>query len=236
MADFSTKTKLFFQSGIDGLRDPVRSTRWRVKIPTEVLKVVGKVNLANGNFAGTEDGTDNFALHVKSCKFPERVIQMQEQFYMGFGQAHVTNATLAADIPFQSILLEDMRAYEFMLAWQSMCINTGVLINEAGVDKVNQSANIRLGLGTHKDTNNNDLVGVVRNSTVAIELYNWMNGDVIARMNMVNAFPINVGGFDLAYQTASLINFPFTLHCDRWEVAVIEKYAETANDPVGRGK
>lgn len=234
MADFSTKTKLFFQSGIDVLRDPVRSTRWRVLIPSEVLKVVGKVNLANGSFAGNTDGTDDFALHVKSCKFPERTIEMQEQFYMGFGQAHVTNAKLSADIPFESILLEDMRAYEFMLAWQSMCINTGALLSESGVDKVNDSANIRLGLGTHKDANNNDLVGVVRNSTVSIELYNWMNGDVIARMSMVNAFPTNVGGFNLSYQSASLINFPFTLHCDRWNVSVIEKYADTANNPIGK--
>lgn len=229
MADFTNKTKLFFLSGIDNLRDPVRSTRWRVLIPSEILRVVGLNAIPNGSFLPDEDGTNDFALHVKSCKIPDMNIEAVDQYYMGFGQSHVTNAQLSADIQFESILLEDMRAFNTIHAWQQMCINTGLLVNTSGENIINNSSNIREGLGVHKDSAKNDLVGVVRNSNVTIELYNWMNGDVIAQTKLINAYPKSVGGFSLSYQNAGLINFPFTLHCDRWTSTTIDGYDGKAN-------
>jgi len=233
MPNFPTDTKLFFLNAIDNLRDPVRSTRWRVLIPQEVLRVIGLVSLANGSFDATVEGTSDFALHVKSCKIPDRNLETAEQFYMGFSQAHVTNTQLGADIPLESILLEDMRAYQAMHTWQSMCMNTGVLKAKDGSDIISSAANIRLGAGVHKDAANNDLVSVVRNSTVAIELYNFMNDNVIARYTLLNAFPKSVGGYNLSYQSASLINFPFTLHCDNWSFTAMDDYAKTGNSAIG---
>lgn len=222
MAGFGNQTKLFFLSGIDNLRDPVRTTRWRVLIPSSVFAASG-IQVTNGDqFTNGEDGTDNFALHVKTCKIPELKNQSADHHYMGFPQAHVVNTNISADIDFETILLEDMRAYEAMLGWEQACQNTGVLVDGRLNDRMNQTG-LRLGLGNHKDIEN-PTSPVVRNTDIKIELYNWMRGDVIMRLNLINAYPTTVGGFDLSYKQADIANFTFSLHADRWTVQIPEDY------------
>ena len=222
MADFSNQTKLFFLSAIDSLRDPVRTTRWRVLIPSEVFAASG-IQVTNGDqFTNGEDGTDNFALHVKSCQIPTIKLDKAEHHYMGFGSSHPVNAQIAADINFESILLEDMRAYEAMLGWEQACLNTGILVDDQGKDRMNQTG-LRLGLGNHKDIEN-PTQQVLRNANVKIELYNWMRGDVIMRLNLINAFPTEVAGFDLNYKQGDIANFKFSLHADRWTIQIPEDY------------
>lgn len=223
MADFSNQTKLFFLSAIDNLRDPVRTTRWRVLIPSEVFAASG-IQVTNGDqFTNGEDGTDNFALHVKSCQIPSIKIDKGEHHYMGFPSSHPINAQISADINFESILLEDMRAYEAMVGWEQACLNTGILVDNQKQDRMNQTG-LRLGLGNHKDITNPN-AQVLRNANVKIELYNWMRGDVIMRLNLINAFPLEVAGFDLSYQNAAIANFKFRLHADRWTIQIPEDYS-----------
>lgn len=222
MADFSNQTKLFFLSATDGLRDPVRTTRWRVLIPSEVFTASG-IQVTNGDqFTNGEDGTNNFALHVKSCQIPSITTEKADHHYMGFASSHPVNAQISADIAFDTILLEDMRAYEAILGWQQACLNTGLLVNAQNQDRMNQTG-LRLGLGNHKDITNSSSQ-VLRNMNIKVELYNWMRGDVIMRLNLINAFPTNVTGFDLNYQTASIANFKFTLHADRWTIYIPDEY------------
>jgi len=224
MADTGPTTKLFFLSQIDNLRDPVRNTRWRVLIPSDVFAATG-INVTNGDqFNNGEEGTDEFALHVKACKIPSIKVNDDTHEYMGFKQHHPVNAEISTEITFSTILLEDMRAYEAMLAWEQSCLNTGILVNESNEDRMNQTG-LRLGLGTHKDaSSDNTTQKVLRNSNVKVELYNWMRGDVIMRLNLINAFPTSVGGFDLKYDQAGLIKFEFTLKCDRWTVQIPKDY------------
>ncbi|MGK3945878.1 hypothetical protein ABK046_46975, partial [Streptomyces caeruleatus] len=66
---------------------------------------------------------------------------------------------------------------------------------------------------------------VVRNSTIKVELYNWMRGDVILRLNLINAYPVSVDGFGLSYSDANIVNFKFKLHADRWTIQIPEGYA-----------
>ena len=222
MADFSTQTKLFSLNGIDNLRDPVRNTRWRVLIPSEIFAASG-IQVTNGNqFSNGQDGTDEFALHVKTCKIPELKNEAKDHCYMGFKQKHVVNTDMSAELDFQTILLEDMRAYEAMIAWEQACHNTGILVDKNNNDRMNATG-LKLGLGNHKDVKN-DTAMVVRNNTAKVELYNWMNGDVIMRLNLINAFPTKIAGFDLNYNQADLVNFNFTLACDRWTVQIPEGY------------
>lgn len=223
MADFSNQTKLFFLSQIDNLRDPVRTTRWRVLIPSDVFAASG-IQVTNGDqFTNGEDGTDNFALHVKSCQIPTIKLQEGQHHYMGFPQSHPINADIAADINFETILLEDMRAYEAMLGWEQACLNTGILVDNTYKDRMNQTG-LRLGLGNHKDSEN-PTAKVLRNADIKIELYNWMRGDVIMRLNLINAYPTEIAGFDLSYKQADIANFKFTLHADRWTIQIPEDYA-----------
>lgn len=222
MADFSNQTKLFFLSQIDNLRDPVRNTRWRVLIPSEVFAATG-ISITNGDqFSNGQDGTDDFALHVKTCQIPEITVMEGQHHYMGFPQHHPINAKIDANIAFETIMLEDMRAYEAILAWEQAALNTGVLVNESNQDRMNQTG-LRLGLGNHKDPESATSI-ILRNNTIKVELYNWMRGDVIMRLNLINAYPTKVGGFNLSYKQADFVKFDFTLHADRWTIQIPSDY------------
>jgi hypothetical protein len=143
----------FFLNKIDPLRDPVRNTRWRVLIPQSIFKAIGiKTTVGKGFDTGVE-GTDEFALHVKTCAFPDITITGEKHNYMGFGSEFPVNAKIDADLDFETILLEDMRAYEIMLAWEQKCLNTGILVtdkDEIGTDRISATG-LELGLGTNKD-------------------------------------------------------------------------------------
>lgn len=220
------KTKMFFLSGIDNLRDPARNTRWRLIIPSGIFAATG-IKATNGlDFGSGEDGTNDFALHVESCPIPG--IQIKEDYleYMGFKSAFPVNAEISADLKFTTKLMEDMRAYEAMLGWQQSLLNTGVLVDDAGNDRMSSSdKGVALGMGNHKDIKNSTH-DVLRNNSIRVELYNWMLGRSIFKLNLINAFPKDVSGFELSYaESAKLLKFDFTLHCDRWTVHVPPDYS-----------
>lgn len=222
----------FFLNSIDGLRDPVRSTRWRVLIPNSIFKASG-IKPTNGlDFAIGEEGMNNFALHVKTCQIPEISLTEAKHFYMGFGSSYPMGADISAQLPFTAILLEDMRAYEAMIGWEQACLNTGILVDNAGKDRlsVGDTSDQRLGLGQHKDGENDAYTSgapnVLRNSDIKVQLYNWMNGDVILTLTLVNSYPLKVGGVDgFNYEaTAKIQTFNFTLQCDRWTLQIPDQY------------
>jgi hypothetical protein len=139
-------------SQIDNLRDPVRNTRWRFLIPSEVFAASG-IQLPMVIIYHGEDGTDNFSLHVKSCKI-SRNYQTEENTGKWEFLPHIQPMLLIeANLDFSTILLEDMRAYEAMLGWEQACLNTGLLVDKGGTDRMNLTG-VRLGLGNHKDTDN----------------------------------------------------------------------------------
>jgi hypothetical protein len=51
-----------------------------------------------------------------------------------------------------------------------------------------------------------------------------MTGDLILRLNLINAFPIRVAGPSLNAGNPDLAKFTFTLKCDRWTVFVAPDY------------
>lgn len=224
MAELDNRTKMFFISAIDNLRDPAKNTRWRLLIPSNIFEATG-IKPTNGLDFGTgEEGTDDFALHVDTCKIPDIKVNFDKLNWMGFGSAYPVNADISTDITFKTKLLEDMRAYEAMLAWEQNMINTGLLVDANGQDRMGQTG-LRLGLGQHKDIFNPTST-VLRNSVVRVELYNWMLGRPILRLNLINAFPTNVSGFDLTHaEQARLLDFTFSLHADRWTIYIPESYA-----------
>lgn len=215
------KSKDFFLGAIDGLRDPHKTTRWRVLIPGDIFTASG-LDPTNGDSFGSIAGEDNFALHVKSCTIPEIKVEYKEVEYMGFKSFFPTNADISAEIEFETILLEDMRAYEAMLAWEQSIVNTGLLVDANDQDRMGQTG-LELGLGNHK-VGTNPTAQVLRNQNIRVELYNWMRGDVILRLNLVNAFPTKVAGPALAYGNADLSKFKFSLKCDRFTTFIPPQY------------
>jgi len=218
----------FYLSAIDHLRDPARNTRWRVLVPGAIFSDTGYQNTnAENLFEDTDAETDDFSLHVKTCKIPDITLTQLPHDYMGFKSFFVTNAKIDADLSFETIFLEDARAYEALLAWHQACINTGLLkIGDNLADAFTDASGLKLGLGHHKD---DETTRVLRNTNVKVEMYNWYTGEVILRVNLINAVPTSVTGWDLNYLDGGLIKFNFTLHCDRWTVTVTTKGGNDAN-------
>lgn len=222
----------FFLTGIDGLRDPARSTRWRVLLPGDIFKETGYSNTNGGkdrNLFET-NSAEEFALLIKKCTIPEITLETKDHEYMGFKSQYVTNAKIDADFPLEAIMLEDMRAYEALMAWHQNCINTGLLVSpEAtgdtadGDDRTTTLSGIDLGLGVHKEAGKGETpVHTVKNSGIKIQMYNWFKTEeVILEIRLINAIPKRVGGFSLDYgPSGNLIKFPFTLHADRWTIRI----------------
>lgn len=222
MATVAENGSKFFVTGIDTLRDPVRNTRWRVLIPDTIFKAVLDNSPKLEAFKATDTGTNLFALHVKDCKLPTIKSKTKEIWYMGFAQQHVVQQDgLHGEMDFSTILLEDFAAYEIMMAWHQTTINCGILTNPAGGGDIISGNGLSLGLGAEKD-NNSALKDVLRNSNTKVELYNWMNSDVIYTLNLINAMPTSVGELtDLKYgPDADIMNFKFKLKYDRWTVTI----------------
>lgn len=225
MATTQENGSKFYVTGIDGLRDPVRNTRWRVNIPSTVLDAI-ILDPTNdiGLKGGGESSTELFAIHVKDCKLPTIKSKTKELWYMGFAQQHVVQQEgLHGEMEFGTILLEDMAAYEIMMAWHQSTINTGILSDAAQVDRM--TGVLSLGLGVQKNSVN-PYSNLLRNQTISVELYNWMNGDTIYRLNLINAMPTSVGDItELKYgPDADIMNFKFKLKYDRWTVYIPSDY------------
>lgn len=228
------KKKVFWAGAIDHLPDPVRSTRWRMIIPTDIFKLVG-VDCTNGEHFGNEGGEDEFALHISSgLKIPAVKTKAADIKYMGFQKYYpVQQEGLAGTINMECLLLEDMRAYEAMLAWNQTCFNQGILSSTGTNDAIHatdRTANegnnqIYLGLG-QQENHNNEYAGLLRNASIRLELYDWMYGNVILSVLFVNAWPKNVdaSGFGLDYDNAKLGKFKVEFQYDRFNLFIPPDY------------
>lgn len=225
--DLTDKKKVFYAANIDKLPDPVRSTRWRMCVDQGIFKAIG-INPSNGDDFGTSPETaKEFTLHITGgVKIPEANIKADNIWYMGYQKKYpVQQENLAGSMPITALLLEDGRGYETMLAWNQCCLNSGIL-NSKGTGDTNSDTNrieegnnkLYLGLGQQENYGNSTAV-LLRNSHVTLELYDWMYGDIIMGIRLINAWPSKVGVNDsLTYDQAKLMHFQFTLEYDRWNI------------------
>ena len=216
-------TTNYFISGIDNLRDPVRNTRWRLLIPDTIRSAVGIAATNGPQFNGNAIPGLDYSLHVKTAHVPEIQITEGAHYYMGFVSNYPVNAKLNGSMSFETILLEDIRAYEIMMGWNQACLNTGILagdVNGTTQDRMSKTG-IRLGLGALKDASWKPDYAILRNQTISVQMYNWLTGDPIMTVTLINAWPSKVSGFDLTYKNdAQLVSFNFELMYDRWSVFV----------------
>lgn len=231
------KKSLFFAHAIDKLVDPVRSTRWRLVIPTDLLKKVG-IEQTNGDYLDEDEMT----LHINGgMKLPDVKIKADKINYMGFEKKYpVQQNGLAGSFNADILLLEDSRAVEMMLGWNQSCLNMGVLAasdNGSELHENNRTANspsgnnVYLGLGQQENDYGNDLNAyktLLRNQVIRLELYDWMYGRVILSVVYINAWPseVNFGGFGLDYATAKLGKFQVKFDYDRFQMFVNPGYRD----------
>jgi hypothetical protein len=225
MADnTSPSTTMFYQSGIDTIRDPVRSTRWRMFFGAELFKAL-PIKPTNGTPFDGEAGTDEVSIHIKSSQIPGVRIDLDKIWYMGFPSNYATNVQLEGDIPVEFIMTEDMRSFELVYAWVESVINAGILVNPTGGASRTAEAGRALGLGTHKDAQDSAHT-VVRNSgIIKTNLYNWHTGAEILTVNLINAIPTSIDPTSLQYQQGQLVSFRTNIHYDRFSLSIPTPYS-----------
>lgn len=221
MAAISSTSKLFFQSQQDLLGDPVRDIMWRMLIPASIWQAVG-VQPTNGDMLTGEAAETYFSLLIESATIPNIKVDTGKLNYMGFVQHHATNIQTPYVGKFQTKLLEDMRGYEMFVAWTQAMRNAGMLADDTNMEanRISTATGQALGLGVHKNQENTRQQ-VLRNNTIRVEQYNWSSGDVILRLNLINAMPTGVDGWALKHDpNASLPKFNFQLTADRWNIQI----------------
>jgi hypothetical protein len=217
-------TKDFFLGAVDNKRDPVKSTRWRMLIPGEIILATG-VQLTNQSKFNADDFKDDFALEVKKVKIPGIEVETKTVDYMGFKTHHAVNSKIDKEFPMTIQMFEDHVGYEAMVAWQQSVLNTGLLVdaNNRDEDRLSVEQGLQLGLGNHKDQENPNSI-IMRNKVIKLEQYNWNNGEVIKTYSLINAFPKSIGGNDLSHSDANILQYDCTLQCDRWTVSIAKDY------------
>ena len=231
--DTEKKKKIFYGAAVDNLVDPHRSTRWRMIIPADIFSLVG-IDTTNGNSFSQEGGEDEFALLIQSgAKVPPVKTKVGKINYMGFEKKYpIQQDGLSGSMDLTALFLEDARGYEAITGWNQACLNTGILVNSESVDTSHDYSRtategnnqIYLGLG-QQENSGNAYSGLLRNKKVRLELYDWMYGDVILSVNLINSWPSSVTGPEgLDYENAKLSNFKFTLTYDRFNVYIPSGY------------
>ena len=234
----SFNSSLFYVSELDNKRDPVRSTKWRLIIPGNILDIIKKFYLSNGkNGMEPEEMSREMAVGIQGFTLPQINTTIQKLQFMGFESTFPTGqSNLAGTAQVTINMFEDMRSYEYLAAWNQSCYNTGVLEDER---KNNRTAisGLKLGLGTHKDniTNEENRHDLLR-SDVKFQLHNWANGNIILECRLINAWPSIVNGGQFNYGTnANLVTFQTTFTYDRFKIFVPEQYNTTwENTGTGR--
>lgn len=235
----SFNSSLFYVSEMDNKRDPVRSTKWRLMIPGDILHIIGsEFKLSNGEDKEELEMTREMTVGIQGFTLPQITTQTQKLAFMGFESTFPTGqSNLAATTNVTIYMFEDMRSFEYLSAWNQSCYNTGVLEDAKKNNRTAQSG-LRLGLGTHKDNitgeaNRHELL----RSDVKFQLYNWANGNIILECRLINAWPSavsNVSQFQYGTQ-ANLVTFQTQFTYDRFKLFIPEQYNATwENTGAGR--
>lgn len=235
------KTSVFWAGAIDNLPDPVRTTRWRLVIPQSIFELVG-VEASNGDHFMNEGGSDEFALHVsEGMSVPEIDTEDKSIWYMGFEKYFPTKQNgLAGTQQIKGLLLEDIKAYEAMVAWNQTCLNTGILsdspTNQMPDSTTSRNTNegsnkIYLGLGQQENFGN-QYAGLLRNAAVRMELYDWNYGNVLLSICYINCWPKKVKlDNTFNYQNADLGKFSVTFRYDRWNLYIPKRGYKVIGPP-----
>ena len=217
-------TKDFFLGAVDAQRDGVRSTRWRMLIPGEIILATG-VSLTNQGKFNADDFRDGYAKEIKKVTIPKITTETKTIDYMGFKTHYVTNTKIDSVWQLTAQQYEGQVGYEAMVAWNQSLLNVGHLVDNTNTDtdRIKTEQGLQLGLGNHKDAANPNS-DLFRNKIVKIEMYNWNNGEVLKTYNLINAMPIEIGGAQLSHSDANLLQYDMSLQCDRWTVSINPDY------------
>ena len=233
----------FFQSALDQLRDPIRTQMFKVIIDSNALT---SYKSEFSDMGISVDDINKASLICHSTTLPGIDIQTADVPFMGYNQKYATQTRMTQTMPVSVMETEDLFAYKFFIWWNQKVQKSNILkVTDTPTDSDDTSHPFPqthiAGLGTQKAGGR----GLIRNDgLISVNIYRWSSptgsGDVtetesssippIIRLNLINAYPTNIGTVSLDHATAGLLKFNITFTFDRFQF-VIPKSSDSFSAP-----
>lgn len=205
----------YFVTAMTGLRDPIRTTHWRLRFNVPLIRAQ-----VGGELFPDVVSDDDIAVMVKTASVPKVIINSVESWYMGQKVYFTTNTEYDKESSFSIQETADVRGFRFLGKWSELAHNTDLYhvgaLGESAIDPNQRGVN--LGSAKYPATADGGN-SVVRNSGwLFLELYDYTTGEVILRVEYINVFPSSLGGFSLGYDNADLAKYDATFTHDYYRI------------------
>lgn len=208
----------YFQYPLEQVKDPIRTSHWRLRFNVPLIKAqVGDTFLSDVN------SDDDISVMIKTAKMPKLDINTAEAWYMGQSVQFATNSTYEKESSFEVLETEDVRGYRFLGLWHQLAHNTDLIQNGSyGTHAISPTETRGINLGSAKYTSTADSgKSVVRNTNwMYLELYDYTTGEVVVRVNYINAFPSSLGDFSLSYEGSDLVKYTVVFKHDFHRIVI----------------
>lgn len=206
----------YFVGALSTLRDPIRTTHWRLRFNVPLIKTQ-----VGGELFPDVNSDDDIAVMVKTASVPKVVINHVDSWYMGQRTIFATNTEYDTESTFNIQETADVRGFRFLGKWSELAHNTDLYqVGVLGQSAIDPDAERGVNLGSAKyPANFDDGKSVVRNrGWLFLELYDYTTGEVILRVEYVNVFPSSLGGFPLAFDNPDLVKYDVTFKHDLYRI------------------
>lgn len=221
----------FFQSALDNLLDPIRTQLFKVVIDDTQLS---KYSAEFVNMGITVSDVKKASLICHAAQLPGIDIQTADVPYMGYSQKYATQTKLGQTTRVSVMETEDLFAYKLFIWWNQKVQKSNILKvsndSHAGDEDSHPFPQTHIsGLGTQKSGSK----GLIRNDgLVSINIYRWSspagsednteltNINPIIKLNLINAYPTNIGSVSLDHASPGFLKFDVTFTFDRFQYVI----------------
>src|ERR1035437_3265478 len=109
----------YFVTTMSTLRDPIRTTHWRLRFNVPLIKAE-----IGGSLVPDVNTDDDIAVMVKTASVPKVIINSAESWYMGQKIYFQTNSEYDKETIFNIQETADVRGFRFLGKWSELAHNT----------------------------------------------------------------------------------------------------------------
>lgn len=208
----------YFITQIENVRDPIRTTHWRLRFNVPLIKAQ-----LGTDICPDVKSDDEICVMIKTAKIPKLLINTAEAWFMGQSVLFTTNTDYEKESNFDILEPADVRGFRFLGKWNQLAHNTDLYQNGSlGTSVIDPNSERGINLGSAKYTSTFDSgKSVVRNSGwVYLELYDYTLGEVILRVEYINIFPASIGELNLSHEEANLGRYTALFKHDRFRIVL----------------
>lgn len=219
-----SKSTGYFVTAMESLRDPIRSTHWRLRFNVPAIK--SQMGASATKLLQGIDTDDDLSIMVKTTSIPKIVINTAQAYYMGQSIDFATNTEFEKTSSLELLEPSDMIGMRFLGLWNQLVHNVDAIdVDTDGNAAISPDGELGVNLGAGKFSVTDFAKSVVRNSGwVYLEMYDYTYGNVLFRVNYINCWPKEIGGGSLAHEGPNLVKFNVTLNHDRYKFILPSKF------------